>query len=317
MTAPVPKVGLDKLNQTTGLDLTTYTGSLPMPHSKILEYVNNGYDALFVTLIDKIDRKILETGKENGLKVVSSMSVGFNHIDTDVAKELGIKVGNTPGVLTESVADTVMLLILSGCRRAYEAIEAVRNGEWGVWKAEWMCGIDLNHATVGIIGLGRIGLAVAKRLKAFDCRIMYSDIQVNKEAEKLEAEYTDLNNILEKADIVVPLCPLTDETKGMFNKKLFGKMKKNSVFVNCSRGEVVQQDDLYEALKNNTIFGAALDVTVPEPLPTNHKLLDLKNCYILPHIASATKSTRNAMAELAADNLINAFKGKDMKTPVV
>lgn len=250
--------------------------------------------------------------------MISSMSVGYNHVDIGVCKEYGVKVGNTPGVLTESVADCVLLVALGACRRAWEAIRAVRDGEWGVWKAEWLCGVDVHGSTVGIVGLGRIGMAVARRFVGFGCKILYTDEREMEYGKKLGFVFVDgLEALVKEADIVVPLCPLTESTRGMFDMRVFKMMKRKSVLVNCSRGEVVNQEDLYTALKEKVIYAAGMDVTTPEPLPTNHKLLTLDNCFVLPHIASATQDTRNAMAELAADNLINAFHSKPMKTPVV
>ena len=192
-------------------------------------------------------------------------------------------------------------------------MSAVSGGQWGPWKPTWMCGSGLDGSTVGIVGLGRIGLAVAERLKPFGVsKFVYSGRSEKPEASKVNGTLVSFDNLLQISDFVISCCSLNSETTGMFDKKAFEKMKKSAVFINTSRGGVVKQDDLYDALHGGVISGAGLDVTVPEPLPTDHPLLQLANCVVVPHIGSATHSTRQAMAMLAADNLLAGLKGEKM-----
>ncbi|NXQ75301.1 GRHPR reductase, partial [Quiscalus mexicanus] len=226
----------------------------------------------------------------------------------------GIRVGYTPDVLTDATAELSVALLLSACRRLPEAAQQVRSGGWTTWKPLWMCGHGLSDSTVGIIGLGRIGQAVARRLKPFGVRkFLYTGSGPKPEsAAEFGAEFVPLARLAEESDFVVVTCALTPATQGMCNKDFFGRMKKTSVFVNTSRGAVVNQEDLYEALAQGQIAAAGLDVTTPEPLPTDHPLLSLQNCVVLPHIGSATYATRSTMAVLAARNLLAGLRGEPM-----
>nr|XP_045371163.1 glyoxylate reductase/hydroxypyruvate reductase isoform X3 [Camelus bactrianus] len=228
--------------------------------------------------------------------------------------ESGIRVGYTPDVLTDTTAELAVSLLLTTCRRLPEAIEEVKNGGWTTWKPLWMCGCGLTQSTVGIIGLGRIGKAVARRLKPFGVqRFLYAGRQPRpQEAEEFQAEFVSTLQLAAESDFIIVTCSLTPATKGLCNKDFFQRMKKTAVFVNVSRGEVVNQDDLYQALASGQVAAAGLDVTTPEPLPTNHPLLTLKNCVILPHIGSATHRTRNTMSLLAANNLLAGLRGEPM-----
>ena len=191
------------------------------------------------------------------------------------------------------------------------------DGSWGTWNPLWLCGHGLDGSTVGIIGFGRIGLTIAKCLKPFGVkRIVYSDMFEMDTAKEVSAEFVSINTLLEQSDFVLGCCALTKENAGMMNASAFKKMKRNAVFVNTSRGGLVNQDDLYNALVNGEIAAAGLDVTVPEPLPTNHPLLTLDNCVILPHIGSATTKSRNAMSFLCAKNIVESLSGRDMPARV-
>ncbi|NXN19086.1 GRHPR reductase, partial [Indicator maculatus] len=253
------------------------------------------------------------------LKVISTMSVGFDHLALDEIKKRGIRVGYTPDVLTDATAELSVALLLAACRRLPEAVEQVKNGGWTTWKPLWMCGYGLSESTVGIIGLGRIGQAVARRLKPFGVRrFLYSGSRPRPEsAAEFGAEYVPLIRLAEESDFVVVTCSLTPATQGMCNRDFFSRMKKTSVFVNTSRGAVVNQEDLHEALAQGQIAAAGLDVTTPEPLPTDHPLLSLKNCVILPHVGSATYATRNTMAVLAANNLLTGLREEPMPYELV
>ncbi|XP_025057224.1 glyoxylate reductase/hydroxypyruvate reductase-like isoform X2 [Alligator sinensis] len=207
------------------------------------------------------------------------MSAGFDHLALEEIKKRGIRVGYIPDILTDATAELTVALLLATCRRLPESVEEVKNGGWTTWKPFWMCGYGLSDSTVGIIGLGRI---------------------------------VPLTRLAEESDFVVVTCSLTPDTAGLCNKDFFGKMKKTSVFINTSRGAVVNQEDLYQALVSGQIAAAGLDVTTPEPLPTEHPLLSLKNCVILPHIGSATYATRSTMSVLAVNNLLAGLKGESM-----
>lgn len=270
------------------------------------------YDALYVCLEDVVNEEIITTSSP-ALKIVSTMSVGHNHIDTNKCKELGIRVGYTPEVLTETTADLVLALTLATARMLIPSNKAVYNGEWGSWKPLWMCGKDVYGSNIGIVGFGRIGLAVAKRFKGFGCNIMYSNLsgKENKNGKEIGCKYVTFDELLNESDFVVPLCPLTPQTKHLFKDEQFKKMKNDAIFINASRGDVVCQDSLIRALKNGEIMCAGLDVTTPEPLPLDHELLKLDNITILPHIGSGSIATRNEMALIAAKNIENVFNNEE------
>lgn len=297
------------------LELDIWDSDDVMPRDKLLEAVRGGCDAIYCMLTDNMDAELIEAAGSR-LKCISTMSVGFNHIDVPAAKAAGIVIGFTPEVLTDTVADLAIGVTLAACRRFKEANAAVTNGEWGTWQPLWMCGRDLYGSKVGIVGLGRIGYAVAKRLLGFDCDVMYYDKFENPKAGEVKATKVEMDQLLAESDFIIPFCPSLPETKEMFNADVFRKMKKTAVFVNVARGDIVQQDDLAAALESGEIFGAGLDVTTPEPLPLDSPLNSIPRCYITPHIASATEDTRGAMAALAANNLIAAYEGKPMPKQV-
>ncbi|XP_069818289.1 glyoxylate reductase/hydroxypyruvate reductase isoform X1 [Dendropsophus ebraccatus] len=265
----------------------------PVPREELLKGVA-GAHGLLCLLSDKIDKEVLDTAGPN-LKVISTLSVGFDHLAIEEIRKRGIRVGYTPDVLTEATAELSVALLLATCRRLPEATQEVKNGGWKSWAPMWMCGYGLSNNTVGIIGLGRIGRQPRPE-----------------RAAEVNAEYVPCEKLTEDSDFVIVSCSLTPETEGLCNKDFFSRMKKTSVFINISRGSAVNQEDLYQALVTGQIAAAGLDVTTPEPLPTNHPLLSLKNCVILPHIGSATYSTRNTMAVLAVNNLLKGLAGAEM-----
>jgi glyoxylate/hydroxypyruvate reductase len=316
VTRRVPAVGMELLRAfKPALDLDIWDSDDPMPHEELLRAVSSGVDAIYCVLTDRIDADLIARGAPR-LKCISTMSVGYNHIDVPAAKAAGLKVGFTPEVLTDTVADLAVGVALAACRRFKEATAAVTDGSWGTWQPLWMCGVDVHHSTVGIFGFGRIGFAVAKRLKAFDCKIIYTDQYENPRAGELEATRVPFEQLLAESDIVIPFCPSLPETWEMFNADIFRQMKRSAVFINVARGDIVHQEDLIAALKQRTIYGAGLDVTTPEPLPVDSELNNLPNCFIVPHIASATEQTRGEMAALAARNLIAAFEGTSLPKEV-
>lgn len=313
VTRRVPRAGLEKVQ--TACTMRLWDSDEPIPRATLLDWVK-GSEGIYCLLTERIDDELLDAAGPS-LKVVSTMSVGYDHVDVAACHRRNVAVANTPGVLTDTTADLALTLMLAAGRRLREAIDAVCNGEWSTWKPEWMAGYDLYGSTVGIIGLGRIGSAVARRVRGFDCRILYYDPYPNDVvAASVGAEYADMDRLLAESDFITIHCALTPETRNLFNAAAFHKMKKSAVLVNTSRGGTVDQDALYDALKNGEIAAAGLDVTVPEPLPPDHKLLTLPNCVILPHIASASYATRSKMAVLAADNLIAGVTGQPLITPV-
>lgn len=261
-------------------------------------------------LRDKIDAAVLDRAGPS-LKIVSTMSVGYDHIDVVECARRGITVGYTPDVLTDATADLAMTLLLCTSRRIPEAMAAVRDGTWGPWEPTWMCGKGLQGATAGIVGLGRIGQAVARRLRAFGIgALLYTGTRPNDlAAQPLSAEWAPLEALLARSDYVVVTAALNERTQNLFNSATFARMKASSVFINVARGGLVQQDDLVEALRRGVIGAAGLDVTTPEPLPVTHPLLALPNCVVFPHIGSATMETREAMGRLAVENALAAVRG--------
>jgi lactate dehydrogenase-like 2-hydroxyacid dehydrogenase len=313
VTRRIPAQALEPLRE--ACELRYWDKDDPIPRATLLEWVN-GVDGLYCLLTETIDDELLDAAGPS-LKVVSTMSVGYDHIDVAACTARGIAVGNTPGVLTDTTADLAVGLLLAAARRLPEAIDSVRNGEWTTWKPMWLTGQDVFNSTVGIVGLGRIGAATARRLQGFGCHILYTGHKPKPEiAGPLQAEYVEFDNLLERSDFVSVHVPLTPETRHMFNADAFRRMKPTAVFVNTSRGGVVDQDALHAALVNKEIFAAGLDVTDPEPLPPDHPLLSLPNCVILPHIGSASIATRTRMAIMAAENLIAGVTGNPLPNPV-
>lgn len=283
----------------------------PLEREILLEKVK-GIDGLFCTLNEKIDNQVLDAAGAN-LKAIGTCSVGYDHISIDECRKRNIQVGYTPGVLTDATAELAVGLLLNTSRRITEAISAAKNGEWADWKIMWMCGRGLAGSNVGIFGLGRIGLAVANRLKNFGVnKIIYHNRKPSEEASKHGYEYVDLDTLLENSDFLIVACSASKDTDKFFSLDKFKKMKSSSIFVNISRGSVVNQEDLCSALKNGIIGAAGLDVTTPEPLPLDHELFKLKNCYITPHICSAELNTRIKMAVITATNIVNALQKKPL-----
>ncbi|XP_045451241.1 glyoxylate reductase/hydroxypyruvate reductase-like [Melitaea cinxia] len=282
---------------------------------ELLKYVPGASALVWITHYP-ITKELLDAAGPQ-LKMVATVSAGYNHCNVPELKARGIKLANTPNVLSSAVAEIAVGLIIGTARRFTENLENVRRGEW-ILDFDKGLGQDIRGSTVGIIGLGGIGQATVKRLSGFEVgKFLYTGHREKPEAKALNAEFTSLDNLLKQSDFVVLSVPLTDETRHMINSTTLGKMKKNAILINVGRGDLVDQDALYEALKNNDIYAAGLDVTTPEPLPKDHKLLSLPNLFVLPHIGSATVRTRNDMAVLAANNVVNGLTGKPLITPVL
>jgi lactate dehydrogenase-like 2-hydroxyacid dehydrogenase len=247
------------------------------------------------------------------LRVVSNMAVGVDNIDLAACTRRGIPVGNTPGVLTDGTADLAMAILLAAARRLPEASQDARQGRWTTWSPTGWLGADLRGATLGLVGLGKIGQAVAERARGFGLRLVYAETEPNPEAEaRLGAAFLPLPELLSQSDFVSLHVPLTVETRGLIDTRALKTMKPNAILVNTSRGPVVETGALVNALSAGWIAGAALDVTDPEPLPADHPLYSLPNCLVVPHIGSATWNTRRRMAERACENLLAGLEGKQL-----
>ncbi|PLT30314.1 2-hydroxyacid dehydrogenase [Peribacillus deserti] len=272
-------------------------------------------DALLTMLSDKIDREVLEAGAS--LKVVANLAVGYDNIDLKTASERDIVVCNTPDVLTDTTADLAFALLMAAARRIVEAAEYVKEGEWKSWSPLLLAGHDIHHKTIGIVGMGKIGEALAKRATGFEMEILYHNRTRKPEAEeKLGAQYVSFDELIQRSDYIVCLTPLTAQTKGIFNGGSFKKMKNSAIFVNASRGPVVDEQALYEALVSGEISAAGLDVFETEPINADHPLLTLKNVVALPHIGSSSTETRMEMMDLCTYNIEAVLTGKQPKTPV-
>jgi len=305
VTRVIPQMGLDRIQAFCTVDL--WTDELPPARAILLDRVR-GVDGILSLLTDTIDAVVLDAAGPQ-LKVVSNHAVGFDNIVIPDATARGIPVGNTPGILTDATADCAFALMMAAGRRIVEAGRFVRAGRWKTWGPSLLLGADFSGATLGVVGFGRIGRAVARRSAGFDMRVIYFDPAVEPEPDST-AQAVDFDTLLRQSDFVSLHTPLLPETRHLMNAAAFARMKPNAVLINTSRGPVVDQDALYEALRSGQIFAAGLDVTDPEPLPLDHPLHTLENCIILPHIASASRSTREKMSLMAAENLIAGLKGE-------
>jgi glyoxylate reductase len=275
-----------------------------------------GVDGLLCLLTEKIDGPLMDAAGSQ-LKVISQMAVGYDNIDIPAAKERGIPVGNTPGVLTDATADLTMALLLASARRIVEGVHYIKDGKWQTWEPMGLLGADLRDATLGIIGLGRIGKAVAQRCAGFRMRILaHSPSTSQEDAAEVGATLVDLDTLLRESDFVSIHAPLKDSTRHLIDTFALKKMKPSAILINTSRGGLVDQTALYAALTDGEISGAALDVTDPEPLPLDEPLLTLPNVLIVPHIGSASRHTRDLMASMAADNLLAGLHGDPLPNAV-
>ncbi|PTM58549.1 2-hydroxyacid dehydrogenase [Desmospora activa] len=280
----------------------------PVPR-EVLQREIAEVDGLYCMLTESIDAELLNHAKK--LRVISNMAVGYNNIDVDTATQRGMVVANTPGVLTETTADLTFALLLATARRLVEGERFVRQGQWHTWAPMLLTGQEVHGSTLGIIGLGRIGQAVAKRAKGFDMDVLYYNRSRKREVEnELGIQYVDLDALLQQSDFVCVLTPYTPETKNLIDRRELSLMKKSAVLINTARGGIVNEEALVAALKDGTIWAAGLDVFVEEPVSPQHPLLSLPNVVALPHIGSASIKTRIAMAQLAADNLLKALTGE-------
>ncbi|MBD7909090.1 2-hydroxyacid dehydrogenase [Sporosarcina gallistercoris] len=288
--------------------------SEPVPREVLLREVADA-DALWAVISDTVDRELIETGKK--LRVIANMAVGYNNIDLESAKEHGVLVTNTPDVLTETTADLTFALLLSTARQLTFAESELRKGNWKSWSPMGFTGMDVGGATLGIVGMGRIGEAVARRAKGFNMDVLYHNRNRKPDAEAEHGfEYRELDRLLEEADFVVLLTPYTPETAGLIGARELGLMKRTAVLINVSRGGIVDETALYNALADNTIWAAGLDVFETEPVPLENPLLSLPNVTVLPHIGSASIKTRLAMMDLNAQAIVDVLEGREPKNIV-
>lgn len=287
----------------------------PPPRDVLLEKVK-GVDGLLCLLTDGVDAELMDTAGSQ-LKVISQIAVGFDNINVPEATKRGIPVGNTPEVLTETTADATWALMLAAARRIVESNRAIHAGNWRTWHPLHYLGQDVYGATLGIVGLGRIGAAVARRAYGFNMRVLYHDVYRQKDLEsEMGVESVDLDTLLSESDYVSLHMNLTAENHHFMNDAAFDKMKETAIIVNAARGPAIDPKALYRALSGGKIAAAALDVTDPEPIPMDDPLLTLDNCVVVPHIASASVQARREMSRISAQNLLRGVKGQRLLTCV-
>jgi glyoxylate reductase len=314
VTRVIPDAGLDLVRADT--DAEVWPDELP-PAREVLIGKARGVDGLLTLLTDRVDDELLDAAGPS-LKVVSNFAVGYDNVDVSACRARGVAVGNTPGVLTETTADMAFALLMAAARRLPEARDYVRDDQWQTWGPMLLLGKDVHGATLGLIGFGRIGREMARRATGFGMRTLYysrtrADASVERE---LNATHAPFEEVLAAADFLSLHTSLSGETRHLIDAAALARMKPGAVLVNTSRGAVVDQVALAEALRSGRLFAAGLDVTDPEPLRADHPLVGLPNCLIVPHIASASERTRDRMAQKAARNLIAGVAGEPLPDPV-
>lgn len=292
-----------------------HSETIGMTNEEILTNAKDAH-ALWTMLSDNIDRTLIESLPN--LKVISNFAVGYNNIDIEAAKDRSIVVTNTPGVLTETTADLAFALLLATARRITEVEQEIRSGNWDSWSPMQYTGMDVFGATLGIVGMGRIGEAVARRAKGFDMNVLYHN-----RSRKLDAEetygftYAELDELLKQSDFVILLTPLTPETKGLIGERELNMMKETAAIINVARGGIVDEQALYEALSSKKIWAAGLDVFEQEPVPVDHPLLTLSNVTVSPHIGSASIRTRQAMMQMNAKDIEAVLENREPKNRIL
>ncbi|MCK9231993.1 MAG: D-glycerate dehydrogenase [Syntrophales bacterium] len=308
VTRLIPEAGLGRIR--TACDARIWEERFP-PDRKVLFEQVRGVDGILSLLNDRMDAAVMDAAG-SGLKIISNYAVGFDNIDVPAATARGILVGHTPGAVTEATADLAFALLMAAARRIVEGVDYIRAGKWETFEPLVLLGRDIHGAALGIVGMGRIGQAMARRARGFDMEVLYYHPRGETAAgEAAGAKFcATLDELLRKSDFVSLHVPLNAETRHLIDGAALRNMKETAVLVNTARGGVVDPEALYEALRNGVIAAAALDVTDPEPLPEDHPLLGLPNCLVVPHIGSASVATRERMAVMAADNLIAALRGE-------
>jgi len=310
----IAQVGFTQLEE-RGFEITRWEEDRQISADELVEACQD-QDALVSVGPNKIDAKFLNACKH--LKVIALHSVGFDQVDVEEAKKLNIPVGNTPGVLSGATADTAFLLMLAVSRKAFYLHKKIINGDWHNYEPTPELGIELNGKTLGVLGLGKIGLEMAKKCAgAFQMPVIYHNRSRNEDAEQeVDAKYVSFDELLEQSDVISVHTALTDETKDKFSMEAFKKMKPKAIFINTARGGIHDEKDLIQALEEKIIWGAGLDVTNPEPMKKDNPLLNMDSVAVLPHIGSATEETRDAMANLIAENIIAGLDGKKLPYPI-
>jgi glyoxylate reductase len=304
--------GLERLARTA--DVTVWPDLDPPPPGALLKHAQKA-DGLLTTIADRVDASFFDAAP--GIRIVSQLAVGYDNIDVEAACQRGVLVCNTPGVLTDATADLAFALMLAHARRLFPADRALRKGEWGEWSPVFMLSRDLYGKTLGIVGLGNIGHALAERARGFKMPLLYWSRSRKPEAEKaLGAEWRELDDLMREADFISIHLALSDESRGLIDERRIGLMKPDAVLINTARGPIIDQDALYGALVSKRIGGAALDVFAEEPLDPNHPILALENVVVSPHVGSATVETRARMTDLAVDNLLAFFRNERPPAPV-
>ncbi|MGP4064710.1 2-hydroxyacid dehydrogenase [Oceanobacillus sp. M65] len=313
ITRKVPDKILEPFQQDFTISMWKYEEE-PVPREVLLKEISDAQGVLCM-LSETMDQEVFNTG--SSLQVVANLAVGYDNIDLHAAREAGVIVTNTPGVLTESTADLAFSLLLATARRIVEANQYIKEDKWKQWSPYLLAGMDVHNKTIGIVGMGRIGEAIARRAQGFGMEILYHNRSRKVEAEKrVGATYVDFATLLNKADFVISVVPATPETNQLFNKEVFQKMKRSSIFINISRGSVVNENALVNALETGEISAAGLDVFAEEPIRSDHPLLNRTNVVCLPHIGSASTETRSSMLQLCLENISGVIHGTGPITEV-
>ncbi len=305
VTRRIPESGIELLQKTCEVEI--WDSDDVVPRDTFLDAVADK-DAVLCLLTEKVDAETLDVAKN--VKIFANMAVGFDNIDVEACTQRGIMASNTPGVLTDTTADFAFTLLMAAARRIREGHEFVHAGKWETWGPLLLMGQDIHHATLGLIGLGRIGVEMARRGQGFSMRVIYNDVVRREDLEEeLGLEYADFETVLKESDFVSLHVPYLPATHHLISTEELALMKSSAVLINSARGAIVDPQALYTALKAGEIWAAGLDVTEPEPIPMDDPLLTLDNCLIAPHIASASFNTRSDMSELAANNILAALTG--------
>lgn len=297
-----------------GHEVSVWPGELPPPPDELAEALRAS-DAAMTMVTDRVPAEVIDASPR--LRILANMAVGYDNVNPGEAAERGVWLTNTPGVLAETTADFAWSIMLSAARNVSLSDRETREGKWKTWSPTGYLGVDIHNATLGVIGLGEIGEAVARRASGFAMKVLYHSRTRKEDLERSQGwEYASLDDLLERSDFVSLHVPLNPETRHYLGAEHFARMKPTAVLVNTARGTVVDQDALVEALRNGRPGGAALDVTDPEPLPSDHPLFSFPNVVVTPHIASASLVTRSRMADIAARNILAVLEGNDPPNPV-
>lgn len=311
VTRDIPEKGIDLLRQ-AGFAVTVWTEDRPMTPEELLERAKDKH-ALLCTATEQINKAFLNACSH--LDIITEYGAGYDNIDVEEATRLGIHVGNTPGAMADATADVAFGLMIATARKMFYMHKSIAKGEWTYFRPKANLGLELKNKTLGVVGLGLIGMELARRCRgAYNMEIRYYNRGRNLQAEQeLNARKVSFDELLRQSDVISVHCNLTPETEGMFNRAAFSKMKPTSLFINTSRGKVHNEEDLIEALQNGTIWGAGLDVSNPEPMRPDNPLLSMENVSVLPHMGSTSIDARNRMSVLAAENIIGFYR--DGKVP--